>query len=279
MYEYEYLPHYLSLGAGVQSSTLALMFAAGKITPMPAAAIFADTGDEPASVYTWLDWLEKQLPFPLYRVGRPEKLSESALTMKVTDDGRLYSRTIVPVYTLSPNGDRGKVPARSCTRDFKIRPLEKQVRKLVKPSRGCKEPACVSVIGISLDEFQRVKPSKTLWIKHRWPLIERRMTRSNCLDWMQERGYPEPPRSACWHCPFHSPKEWRRLQLEEPEEFAKAVQFEKDLQAAKAASENFDSIPFLHPSRRPLDSIDFRSDVEMGQQLLWQDECEGMCGV
>jgi hypothetical protein len=42
--------HILSLGAGVQSSTLALMAAAGEITPMPEAAIFADTQGEPQSV-------------------------------------------------------------------------------------------------------------------------------------------------------------------------------------------------------------------------------------
>jgi hypothetical protein len=39
------------------------------------------------------------------------------------------------------------------------------------------------------------------------------------------------------------------------------------------------SIPFLHRSCKPLDQIDFRSDVERGQGLLWDDECEGMCGV
>ena len=62
------LPHFLSLGAGVQSSTIALMAAAGEITPMPKAAIFADTEAEPASVYKWLEWLERQLPFPVHRV-------------------------------------------------------------------------------------------------------------------------------------------------------------------------------------------------------------------
>ena len=47
----------LSLGAGVQSSTLALMAAHGEIEPMPDCAIFADTGDEPKDVYEWLKWL------------------------------------------------------------------------------------------------------------------------------------------------------------------------------------------------------------------------------
>jgi len=34
----------LSLGAGVQSTTLALMAAHGEVGPMPDCAIFADTG-------------------------------------------------------------------------------------------------------------------------------------------------------------------------------------------------------------------------------------------
>jgi len=59
-------PHVISLGAGVQSSTMALMAAHGEIHPMPDCAVFADTQVEPQSVYRWLDWLEKQLPFPVH---------------------------------------------------------------------------------------------------------------------------------------------------------------------------------------------------------------------
>ena len=58
----------LSLGAGVQSTTMALMAAQGEFDKMPDCAIFADTGYEPAGVYTHLDWLEAQLPFPVHRV-------------------------------------------------------------------------------------------------------------------------------------------------------------------------------------------------------------------
>ena len=63
------MKRFLSLGAGVQSSTLALMIAHGELEPVD-AAIFADTGWEPKKVYAWLDWLEKQLPFPVHRVQR-----------------------------------------------------------------------------------------------------------------------------------------------------------------------------------------------------------------
>jgi hypothetical protein len=41
----------LSLGAGVQSTTLALMAAHGEVGPMPDCAIFADTCWEPKAVY------------------------------------------------------------------------------------------------------------------------------------------------------------------------------------------------------------------------------------
>jgi hypothetical protein len=40
----------LSLGAGVQSTTMALLAAHGEIGPMPDCAIFADTGWEPRAV-------------------------------------------------------------------------------------------------------------------------------------------------------------------------------------------------------------------------------------
>ena len=59
----------LSLGAGVQSSTLALMIERGEI-PNVDAAIFADVKGEPKSVETRLAYLETQITkFPIYKVG------------------------------------------------------------------------------------------------------------------------------------------------------------------------------------------------------------------
>lgn len=57
----------LSLGAGVQSTTLALMIEKGEV-PMVDCAIFSDVGAEPKLVYQHLDWLEKQLSYPVYKV-------------------------------------------------------------------------------------------------------------------------------------------------------------------------------------------------------------------
>ena len=77
----------LSLGAGVQSSTLALMAAKGEVTPMPDVAVFADTGYEPKAVYAWLDWLEKQLPFPVAKVTRGN-LRDDQIKTRVREKNR-----------------------------------------------------------------------------------------------------------------------------------------------------------------------------------------------
>lgn len=271
--------NFLSLGAGVQSSTMALMAAYGEITPMPDAAIFADTQAEPKSVYDWLDWLESQLPYPVIRVSKGSLEDDALLLRKrVKGDGKPWSSILVPAYTRSADGSDGIMP-RPCTADYKVKQLIKKQRELAGIKRGQKECTVTSWIGISWDEMQRMKMSRDPWIQNRWPLIEKRMTRRDCKEWMKRNGYPEPPRSSCVFCPYHSNTEWRRLRDEEPEEFARAVRFDEQLRIVKAQTD-MKSIPYLHNSRIPLRDVDLSTDEDRGQEVFnFQSECEGMCGV
>ena len=257
------MKHIISLGAGVQSSTMALMAAHGEITPMPDAAIFADTHAEPKAVYDWLEWLTEQLPFPVYTVSAGDLKADSL------DMSRGYARRILPLF-LGGGGFLG----RSCTADYKVRPLRKKVKELL-GIKGIfpKKTVVTQWIGISMDEMQRMKQQYEPWQDFRHPLIEQRMARHDCLKWMKQHGYPEPPRSACTFCPFHSNLEWRNLSKDE---FQDAVQFEKDIQAALA--DRLDTVPFLHRDLVPLDEVDLRSAEQYGQ-ISWLDECAGMCGV
>jgi hypothetical protein len=276
--------NFLSLGAGVQSSTIALMAKHGEITPMPDAAIFADTQAEPASVYKWLDWLEPQLPFPVIRVTRGDMTSESLIIKDRKDGTGRWSKSLIPAFIQNKDGTKG-IMGRACTYSYKVEQLERAARLHGKVKRGQKNVTVTQWIGISWDEIQRIKPSRVAWSQHRWPLVELRMGRRDCLKWMESHGYPKPPRSACVYCPFHSDNEWRRLRDHEPEEFQRAIRFEKDLQAVKAKTERMRGVPFLHPSCVPLDQVDLSTDIERGQLSLWLDEqsfgneCEGMCGV
>lgn len=268
--------HIISLGAGVQSSTMALMAAAGEITPMPKCAIFADTQAEPKSVYTWLDWLEKQLPFPVRRVTAGSLVEDALRIRERKDKTGFWSPSAIPHFSINKDGGHGHGP-RQCTYDFKLLPLAREAR-LVMTEQGVKK--CIVWIGISCDEAMRVKPSRVKYSEHRWPLIELELGRRHCLEWMARNGFPTPPRSACIFCPYHNNKEWRRLKTEEPAEFERAVQFERDYQATKKTTLRDKNVSFfLHSKRIPLDQVDFSTEEERGQINLFNNECEGMCGV
>lgn len=117
----------LSLGAGVQSSTLALMAAHGEID-MPDCAIFADTQSEPDSVYKWLHWLEQQLPYPIHRVTTGN-ISEIALVVRTSKNGNNYQQSAPPAWITEGDG-RINLLRRQCTVDFKIDPIRRKLREL-----------------------------------------------------------------------------------------------------------------------------------------------------
>lgn len=120
----------------------------------------------------------------------------------------------VPVFTrtIDPRGQAtiGMI-RRQCTGDYKIDPIRRKVRELVglTRKRSPASPVVEQWIGTSTDEIVRMKPSFETWRVNRWPLVERRMARSDCLRWLDRHGYPQPPKSACIGCPFHSDAVWR----------------------------------------------------------------------
>jgi hypothetical protein len=250
---------------------MALMAAHGEITPMPVAAIFADTQSEPQAVYDWLDVIDKHLPFPVLRVTRGS-LRKHVTTPYWSNQNQKMTVAVLPAFVLNPDGTQGLM-SRQCTRDYKINPINKTITRLMREN-GVKR--CVMWIGISLDEWPRMKPSRRSTVTHRWPLFEKRLNRHACLLWLKRNGYPQPSRSACTFCPYRSDAEWRRLT---PNEFADAVQFEKELQAAHTATPEMRGKPFLHRSMVPLGEVDLSTEEERGQSSLFGNDCEGMCGV
>ena len=257
------------------------MAAKGEITPMPDFAVFADTQAEPQSVYDWLDWIEKELPFPVYRVTKGDLTKDSLKVHQRKDGSGERVNNLIPAFGILPNGTKTAAIGRKCTNDYKILPMLKHIKEKCGVTRGQKEITVTQWIGISWDELQRMKDARFPWTQHRWPLIEKRMTRRDCLEWMSRNGYPEPPRSACYYCPFHSDAEWRRLRDENPVEFRLALEFDKLLRMThRYHNKRLNMEVYLHNSCKPLDEIDFDSDEQKGQ-MTWdfQAECEGMCGV
>lgn len=260
----------LSLGAGVQSSTLALMINKGEV-PMVDAAIFADTGAEPKAVYDWLEWLTKQLSYPVYIVSKGN-LREDTINAV---NGK-YKFLTIPVFSVDKKTGKKGLLRRQCTNDYKIQPVNQKVRKLLgleKNEKRKKGTAVEMLMGISTDEVYRVKPNRIKYITNIYPLIDLKMSRKSCMEWMDKNKYPKPPRSACTFCPFHNNEEWKKVK-ENKEEWAQVVEFDKLIRTGTKTDDEV----FLHKDCLPIDQVNFE-DKKDDQLDMFNNECEGMCGV
>lgn len=240
----------LSLGGGVQSTAMLLLSIHGELE-RPDLAIFADTQDESRATYDHMTWLREKAAtagIPLETVTRG-RLSDAVLH-------KSQRKIAIPTF-----GSRGGMMPRQCTREFKVDVISRRLRELKRPVELW--------IGISLDEVHRMKESGKRWMKNRWPLIEKRMTRWDCLRWLAANKYAQPPKSACIFCPYHSNEYWRGLR-EQPEEWEKAKAIDGELNKRGE---------YLHRSLTPLGEVDLRTEEEHGQETMFGNECFGHCGV
>jgi hypothetical protein len=276
---------FLSLGAGVQSSTLLLMACRGDIEPFD-AAIFSDTQSEPKAVYEWLGYLEAEasrVGIPLYRITAGA-LGDDVLHAK----GKAGSVGQPPFFVRHPDNPRdlGGTLWRKCTTEYKVKPIMRAIRELlgVGPRSQIKEPVA-QILGISRDEAHRCKPSRYRWIVNQFPLVDKRMSRGDCLYWLGSHGYPQPPKSACVFCPYRSNKGWLRLAQDAPDDFAQAVAFDHALRADGHRLPGVKGESFVHRSFRPLGvaiaEVAARAERASDQLDLWDlQDCEGgYCGV
>lgn len=271
----------MSNGAGVQSTTLIMMMCVGDL-PWVDHIIFADPGDESALTLQHLGWLEDQVRLysngrvTTHRIGRGGRLSDRirnrAVGKGVQNNDRFVS---APFYTSGGKGGRGGQGKRQCTREFKIEPLEKLLRQLLgfQPRQRIPRGSCEVWIGISTDEVVRAGAAFTSWTVNRYPLLEKRMSRQDCVSWLTARGFPVPPKSACIFCPYKSNAEWRWLRDNDPEAWAVAVELDRLIRNTPGMRQQ----EFLHRDRVPLDQVDLSTAEERGQGLLMV--CEAGCGV
>jgi len=268
----------LSLGAGVQSTTLLYMAIDGEIEPYD-AAIFADTGWEPQAVYDQLETLKvlaEDNNIPLYVVTNGNIRADA-----LDPEHRFAS---MPVFVRNPDGSTG-MARRQCTSEYKLKPVTKKQRELVglKSGQRSKEYLMDTIIGISWDESQRMRDAPYPWMKNVYPLVDLRMTRTDCLKWVAAHGYATPPRSACIGCPYRSVEQWRHLKDTDEAGFADAIDFDNQIRNGYARSrDEFKGQAYLHRSLIPLQEVNLTTKEERGIMSLfpeWEDECQGMCGL
>jgi hypothetical protein len=280
----------LNFGAGVQSSCILLRSCLGEL-PKIDHAIFADTGDEPSWVNEWIP-RAKQIAEDAgitFHIVHREKLSDH-LKQRILAGRRLET---IPAFTSPEKGTRAAPLRRNCTREFKIKLINRRVKEILglKPrGRWPKVLTCESWIGISVDEEQRMKVSPFAWQRFRHPLIEgewpdadvirpprlaKPWTRVDCESWLVSHGYTGIGRSACKYCPMHGGAEWKELASRDPAGFEDACAIDRLLRSGPGGViHGMRQQAFLHRSLQPLETRPFADE-----ESEWADECAGVCGV
>ena len=274
----------LSLGAGVQSSTLALMIEQGELPPID-VAIFADVKGEPKKVYDWLEYLKKKITsYPIHVITWRD-LKQDILDASKGE----YKAFTAPFFTKNIETGKKGMLRRQCTADYKIKPVVQEIRKLLGLKKGEKRKTGTQVellMGISQDEIVRMRKNQLNYITNEYPLVDKKMTRKDCLQWLEDNFYPTPPRSACTFCPYHSNKEWLDIKNGDQDEWKEIVAMDRAIRNQERFKEKnkdqevIDEI-FLHRSCLPIDEVDFENEKNKDQldfNFGMLNECEGMCG-
>jgi hypothetical protein len=97
--------------------------------------------------------------------------------------------------------------SRQCTRQYKVVPLQRYLYDWY-PGE------CIRLmLGISVDEYHRMRDSSAARIEHVYPLVDARLTRWQCRDIIERAGLAVPSKSSCWFCPYRSARsQWALVQ-------------------------------------------------------------------
>lgn len=239
-------------GGGTQSCAIAALIVQGKL-PKPDVSVIVDTGYETRATWEYkervLDPELDKMGITLHRVKVSEWNPKRAKLWHDYKDTSRESDLLIPAFsTLS--GAVGKL-SNYCTGRWKVETSDGWLSKV----HGITRSRAVKWIGFSRDEQTRiVRMQRTDEYKNgllRFPLLnDYPTTRREAIALVEALGWPTPPRSACWMCPNKSDNEWRLQRAERPDEFAKAIELEKQIHKR-------DPDAWLHKSCKPLDQIDF----------------------
>lgn len=221
-----------SCGGGVQSTAIASLIYAGEI-PKPDYAVMVDTGFEKTEVMRYV------------RAVTAPKLEEVGLTLNIVKTSDYADQEIIDArgYCIIPAFKKtkgGSLKLRtSCNDKWKVNVIRKWLLEQ-------EVEQYISLIGISTDESHRQRKAHKKYYKNTYPLIELGMDRQDCIDYVTNLGWPEPPRSSCFICGQQDDGAWWRMAAKWGEDFHKAVAMEKKLQA-------IDPNIYLHRSCKPLE--------------------------
>ncbi len=221
----------LSLGAGRQSSLIAVMLAEKhpkfkQYWENGFEIIFADTGEEKEETYNFL-YNEliphlKNYDVDITIISRP--ITHDTLNLY---DG-YWKGYGIPTRKF-----------RSCTDKYKIQVIRKHIR-----TKYGKRIKFDMLMGITIEEaHKRMRKSDVLYADNIYPLVyEYPVTAEQCTKELNEKGL-YPVKSGCYMCPFETPRRFIEYVKDKPDQKKRVMDLE-----ARAMNKN----PKLHIFKRSL---------------------------
>jgi hypothetical protein len=242
-------------GGGVQSAAIAALIVQGHLKPD--LAVIVDTEREQSTTWSYMD---EVISPALTTVGITlHRVKKGSLATVDLWGGKERDSLLIPAFT-NQGGEPGKLPG-YCSNEWKRRVMQRWATKQGVQSADV-------WLGISVDEMQRLKKTSGKWMD-RYPLIERGMNRGECVALVERMGWPTPPRSSCWMCPNHTQVEWREIRDNKPDDWRKAVLFDKYIRI-------HDAHAYVHSDCVPLDE----AELDDANGVLFGHDCvSGQCFV
>lgn len=247
----------INFSGGVQSTALVYMLLDGFLKAQsPVLVLNADPGMEMSGTKNTVREVFARCHaagIPAYTAPGPN-LYEHLLD---TSQARLDNP---PYFVAKEKGKRGRL-RQKCTREFKIRPMDRAIRKEMR-KRGIKLGMGVveKWIGFPVDERHRFSLPSQQYIRFAFPLAHMGMTKQDVRQWLQDRGYPIPVRSVCAGCFAHAPADFCRMRTEDPAAFAKAVAVDKAVRHHPAMGAKYPV--FVSDSLQPLEDLVETDDAD-----------------
>lgn len=260
-------PPVISYGGGVQSTALLVLAARGEIPHR--TVLFCNVGEDSENPDTLAFVRDHARPYAerhglafVELVTRLRDGSVDTITQRLIRQERT-----VHIPMRMANGAPGN---RSCTYDFKI----KQVAKWTKAHGATEEVKAHVALGISIDEYTRMRTSTVRHQESDYPLIDRRLSRQDCMNLIAGTNeLPTPPKSSCFYCPFQTAHQWRRLKRDKPDLFARAAELER-IANAKRAAMGKDEV-WMSSELRPLEE----AFADTGQLEMFEEKSDGTCDI
>jgi hypothetical protein len=182
------MPTVVSYGGGIQSTALVVLAMRERWAIDEIVHVDLMGAESPATreyVALFGDWLRREH-------GRDITIIERDLY------GDMLAR---PGFTPVPwrIADGSAMLSRQCTRQYKVAPLQRYLYGRYPGER------IGLMLGISVDEYHRMRDSSAARIEHVYPLVDRRLTRWQCRDIIERAGLAVPSKSSCWFCPYRTP--------------------------------------------------------------------------